>query len=242
MPRAEQGAHDEPLIWLRPERASRQPRAERPALDRAAITRAAISLADEHGLDAVSMRRVAEQLGAGAMSLYWYVSSKEDLYELMFDEVVGEIRLPRKWSGDWRADLAKSARATRRILRRHPWVMLIGVQPGLGPKTQAWGQAYLSVFADHDLDMRTRVNILAAINNYIFGFVHREVAWEQLRQRSGRTSDEWTKRLADYSRDVAVSEPDVADEITSRFELHGDASFEFGLTCMLDGIAAHLER
>lgn len=242
MPRAQRGARDEPLIWLRPERASRQPPTDRPALDRAAITRAAITLADEHGLDGVSMRRVAEQLGAGAMSLYWYVSSKEDLHELMFDEVVGEIRLPRKWSGDWRADLATAARASHRTLRRHPWVMLLGVQPGLGPKTQAWGRSCLSVFADHDLEMNTKVNILGAINNYIFGFLHREVAWEQLRQRSGRTTDEWANRLADYSQDVAASEPDIAEQITSRFKLHSDASFEFGLTCMLDGIAAQLAR
>lgn len=240
MPRAQSDTGAEPLIWLRPERATRQPRAQRSALTRAAITRAAVALADEHGLDAVSMRRVADRLGAGAMSLYWYVSSKEDLYELMFDEVIGEIRLPRSRSGDWRADLAASARATRRVLRRHAWAVLLGIQPGLGPKTRAWGRASLKVFAEQDVDLGTQVNILAALNNYVFGFIHREVAWQQLRQRSGRTPEEWARRIADYTQAARADEPQLAAEITSRTGLHSDASFEFGLACMLDGIAARL--
>ena len=231
---------DEPLIWLRPDRAPRQARAARPALDRGAITRAAVALADEAGLDAVSMRRIAARLDAAPMSLYWYVSSKDDLYELMFDHVIGEVPLPRKRSGDWRSELAATARAMHKVLRRHSWAVLLGIQPGLGPNTRAWGRATLQLFAGHDLELSTQINILAALDNYLLGFVHREVAWEQLQQRSGRSAKEWRGRLEEYVRQAGTSDAQLGEEMSVRFELHGDASFEFGLSCLLDGIAARL--
>jgi len=106
-----------------------------------------MELADEEGLDAVSMRRIAAKLGVGATSLYTYVSRKEDLYELLCDEVVGEIPLPNEPSGDWRSDLRQIARDTHAVLRRHKWTVLLGIQPGLGPKTRRYSQA---VFASLD--------------------------------------------------------------------------------------------
>src|SRR5919202_5527903 len=103
---------DEDPIWFRRARARRGPR---PTLSREEITRAAIELADAEGLDAVSMRRIAAKLDAGATSLYWYVSSKDDLFELMVDDVVGEIAVPEP-SGDWRNDLREIARAIHATL------------------------------------------------------------------------------------------------------------------------------
>src|SRR3712207_2300609 len=108
-------------IWFRPPRARRGPR---PALSREEITRTAIELADGEGLEAVSMRRIAAKLDAGATSLYWYVSGKDDLYELMVDEVVGEIRVPEP-SGDWQHDLRELARAIHAMLQRHRWMVLL---------------------------------------------------------------------------------------------------------------------
>jgi AcrR family transcriptional regulator len=231
---------DETLIWLRPERTPREPRAPRPALDREAITHAAITLADEEGLEAVSMRRIAARLGAGATSLYWYVASKADLYELMFDEVLGEIPPPPKPSGDWRTDLGAIARSSHAVLRRHRWTVLLGIQPGLGPKTQAWGRAALGVFAGRDVDLATQVNILAALNNYVSGFIQREVAWEQLTQRSGLSDADWAARLRGYAEHAREVDPQLAEQIPIRLELHGDRSFDFGLECFLDGVAVRL--
>jgi AcrR family transcriptional regulator len=106
------------VIWARPERAGRGPK---PAYSRADIADAAVRIADAEGLDAVSMRRVAAELGCGTMSLYNYVPRKEDLYELMVDAVSGEHEL---WepSGDWRADMVRAAHGTRGLMRRHPWL------------------------------------------------------------------------------------------------------------------------
>src|SRR6476660_5128504 len=106
------------VIWARPERAGRGPK---PAYSRADIAAAAVRIADGGGLDAVSMRHVAAELGCGTMSLYNYVPRKEDLYELMVDAVGGEHEL---WepTGDWRADMGRVAGQTRALMQRHPWM------------------------------------------------------------------------------------------------------------------------
>jgi AcrR family transcriptional regulator len=232
---------DETLIWLAPVRSPKGREAGHPALTREAITRAAIELADADGLEAVSMRRIGAKLGSGATSLYWYVPSKSDLYELMFDEVMGEVSVAEGPSGDWRTELASLARATHAVLRRHRWSVLLGVQPGLGPKTRRWGQAALGALADREVDLATQVNILATLNNYVFGFIHREIAWEQVRRRSGLTDAAWVARLRRYARQADEQQPGIGDEIVARLELHDDASFDFGLELFLDGVAARLE-
>ena len=206
-------------IWLRPERARR----DGPSLSRERITRAAIALADREGLEAVSIRRLAAKLGAGATSLYWYVDRKEDLYELMADAVVGEVQLPVP-SGDWQADLRAIAYATVAVLRRHSWLLLLGIQPGLGPQTQRYGEVALTALDGLGLDLPTQVNIIAAINNYLYGFVHREAAWQRLTERSGAEN----KRGAPG--------PSV-DQRLSRAQLWAEPSLDFGLDCLIEGIA-----
>ena len=106
------------VIWARPERTGRGPK---PAYTRADIAAAAVRIADAQGIDAVSMRHVAAELGCGTMSLYNYVPRKEDLYELMVDEVSGEHEL---WEPgpDWRADMLRVGHQTRGLMHRHPWL------------------------------------------------------------------------------------------------------------------------
>jgi AcrR family transcriptional regulator len=222
------------LIWLR---SARQRRGPEPTLSRDQITRAALELADTEGLDAVSMRKIAAKLGAGTTSLYWHVLTKDDLYELMVDEVVGEIRLP-KMSGDWQADLREIARAIYRTLRRHRWIVLVGIQPGLGPKTRRFGEIALQALDPTEFDLSTKINILAALNNYIFGFIHREIAWQQLRLRSGLSEAQWTARLRTYRSAAQHRGQELADHMTERFRLANQRSFEFGLDCLLAGFAA----
>jgi AcrR family transcriptional regulator len=226
------------LIWFRPARARRGPQ---PTWDRDEITRVAVGLADAEGLDAVSMRRIAAELGSGVTSLYWHVSSKDDLHELMADAVIGEIALPDR-SGDWKADLRAIALTTHATLRAHPWLILLGIQPGMGPKTRSYGNATLPVFDPLGLDLPTRVNALAAVNNYVFGFVHRAVAWHQLQHRTGLTDEQWDQRLGAYADDAAARDPELAERMLERFTLAGEDSFVFGLDCLLDGIETHLTR
>lgn len=105
----------QPIIWQRPERGARGPV---PAYSRERIAEVAIALADGEGIEAVTMRRIAKELGTGAMTLYRYLPTKEDLYAVVIDQALGYE--PQEPTGDVRADLATFARRYRETLRRHP--------------------------------------------------------------------------------------------------------------------------
>src|SRR5262249_49398790 len=104
------------LIWAR---AGPQARGPRPSLTHERTARAAVAIADQEGIESVSIRKVAARLGAGAMSLYRYIDGKDDLTDLMVDRVYAEARC-EPHSGNWRTDLARIARDIRSVTLRHP--------------------------------------------------------------------------------------------------------------------------
>jgi hypothetical protein len=159
----------------------------------------------------------------------------------MLDDVIGEIPLPQP-SGDWLGDLRAIALASYEIYRAHRWIVLLGIQPGLGPNTRRFGAVALRVFDPLDVDLSTRINVLAALNNYIFGFIHRELAWEQLRERSGLNDEQWDVRLQAHLEAASEQDASLAREMAERFTLVSRESFEFGLECLLDGVAASIAR
>jgi len=162
-----------PSIWLRPEQAA----VGRPARrSRAEITAAAVGIADRDGLDAVSMRRVAAQLGTGAASLYRYVETREELLDLMTDAAGGEYSLPEP-SGDWLADLVAIGEQSRAILRRHPWLArLVITRPVIGPNGIALLEHVLAVLAPHPADIATKLEAFAMLNGITAAFVLHELA------------------------------------------------------------------
>ena len=218
-------------IWLRPAPVPRQP----PTFSREEITRAAIDLADREGLKAVSMRRIAERIGSAPTSLYWYVFDKNEIYELMADAVIGEIELPDGHSDDWRADLAAIAWATLATGRRHRWFAQIGIHPIPGPQTIRYVQTATSSLKGLDLDEAAKINILALVNNYIYGFLQRETAWRQLTSRIGPPTAETGTSLDGHAAGTGHSV--TAPALAARTRLTGDESFAFGLERLLDGIA-----
>jgi AcrR family transcriptional regulator len=220
------------MIWLRP---SERPQAKPPPLSLDQIVRTAIELADEGGLDAASMRQIAAKLGAGTTSLYWRVKNKSDLYELMFDGAYGDVDFIEP-TGDWRADLRALARTRREVLQRHPWLVELGIQPGIGPNVRRFGDIGMSIFAGLGLDRQTCTEVLAVLNNYLTGFAHRESSWAQLRRRAGLSEDEWQQRLDDYLEQMREVDPGNAVDIENRMRLASDHSFELGLNCVLAGI------
>ena len=161
-------------LWLRKEQAGRGPV---PAHDRAEIAAAAIELADAGGLDAVSMRKVAAALGAGAASLYRYVETRDELLELMSDTVGGQLELSRRPTGDWRADLLILAHEIRRVYRLHPW--MLDVSPGaaaLGPNAVNYLEHALEILHEVAVSARVKMEIIAMINGLVGGFVRTELA------------------------------------------------------------------
>jgi len=161
-----------PSIWMRPERASVGRPAQR---SRAEITAVATDIADAEGLDAVSMRRVAAELGTGAASLYRYVETREELLDLMTDATGGEYSLPVP-TGDWLADLVAVGEQTRTILRRHPWLPgLVLTRPVLGPNGIALLEHVLTVLAHHPAGLQAKMETFAMLNGMTATFVLHEL-------------------------------------------------------------------
>jgi AcrR family transcriptional regulator len=202
----------------------------------------AVDLADREDLSAVSMRRIAAALGVAAPSLYWHVKNKNELFELMADAVVGEVPLPEQPSGDWRRDLREIAHDTRETLGRHRWYAQLGISPTLGPNTQRYAERATATLRELSLSAAEEVEILAALNNYIIGFIHREHAWHELVRRSGLPDRQWTRLLADLISDRAREDAHLAEQMRARIDLHTDHSFAYGLDCLIEGIAARAAR
>jgi AcrR family transcriptional regulator len=206
--------------------------------------RAAIAIADRDGLDALTMRRVAEQLGAGTMSLYWHVRNKDELIELMRDQVVGEQTL-KAASGDWRSDLATFARDVRQTFLRHPWLAsLLGGRPPLGPNSLRQDELSLAIVSGLEVDEQTRTAIPSAVYFFVVGYVLREGAEREVQRHTGVTEQEWRASVAPYIERVLASGeyPNLQRVVAGGGGLDDDATFEFILEFLLDGTAARLRR
>lgn len=161
------------VIWMRPEHAEVGRPAQR---SRAEITAAAIAVADADGLDAVSMRRVAAELGTGAASLYRYVETREDLLDLMTDAVGGEGPFPEP-TGDWLADLVAIGERSRVIARRHPWAAGLTItRPVLGPNGVRLLVHVLEVLAPHPADVAVKLEAFAMLSGITALFAQHELA------------------------------------------------------------------
>ncbi|MEV5532941.1 TetR/AcrR family transcriptional regulator [Streptomyces prunicolor] len=161
------------VIWARPERAGRGPK---PAFRRADIAAAAVRIADGGGLDAVSMRHVAAELGCGTMSLYNYVPRKEDLYELMVDAVSGEHE---EWapSGDWRADMIRVAHQTRTLMHRHPWLpRLMSPVYGFSPNALRYLEHCLACLDPVEATYGMKMQLVGLLNGVVTMYVTNELA------------------------------------------------------------------
>ncbi|MEU1403910.1 TetR/AcrR family transcriptional regulator [Streptomyces sp. NPDC005728] len=160
------------VIWARPERTGRGPK---PAYTRDDIAAAAVRIADAQGLDGVSMRHVAAELGCGTMSLYNYVPRKEDLYELMMDAVSAEHE-PWEPSGDWRGDLLRVAHDTRALMHRHPWVpRLMSPVYGFSPHALRYLEHCLACLDPLEASYGTKLELVGMLNGVVTAYVRNEL-------------------------------------------------------------------
>jgi AcrR family transcriptional regulator len=223
------------------------------ALSRDEIVRAAMNVADAEGPDAINMRRIARELNAGTMSLYWHIRSKEELLDLMIDSIVGEAEAPEP-SGVWRADLRAIACNARDTLHRHRWaVSFMGGRPPMGPKSLRNLERALSVFDGLGLDKATAMNTLMAVNTYVLGAVLREM--QEMNGEhymaevfAGLSEAEKQELIQDFTKRIrgAGRFPHMVAMMAEGIDPDSpdtrDERFEFGLDCLLDGIAARLPR
>jgi len=230
------------LIWALPEKPAR---GQQPSLSREHIIRAAIELADAEGIEALAMRRLAAQIGVGTMSLYWYIASKQDLFDLLFDAALGEMNLAERPSGDWRADLRHIAFEMHAVLLRHSWLgSLFDSQPPYGPNGLRIVEHCLAAIYGLGLESVTMVMILETLTRYVVGAASSKTAEETVRRRNGVSEDEWQTVLYPYLQQAAATGqyPTFAHVLATSRPPDMETSFEFGLTCILDGIAHSIDR
>jgi AcrR family transcriptional regulator len=201
-------------IWLRPERAA----VGRPAQHtRAEITAAALRIADADGLDAVSMRRVAAELGTGAASLYRYVETREELLDLMTDATAAEYDLSAP-AGDWLAGLVAVGEQARAVLRRHRWLAALTLtRPVIGPNSLTVIEHVLEILASHPASLAAKMEAFAMLNGLTATWVlHEQAGGPALQARNigylmhAATSGDHP-RLAELFGHPQASEPQLSE-------------------------------
>ncbi|MEU5869142.1 TetR/AcrR family transcriptional regulator [Nonomuraea sp. NPDC047529] len=228
-------------IWMRPERPARGPK---PAYSRAQITEAAVRIADTEGLEAATMRRIAAEIGAGAMSLYRYVPNRDNLVELMADRLTGEIDVTGLPSGDWRADLTRYADELRAMWLRHPWVATVQRSlPSFGPNQVLLIERLMGVL-DAYVPIDENLTLMALLNSYIEGAVREEISSAGEFRRSGLSESEWMARSGPRIEQLVNSgEYPIFTKIVmqaGRPHLSRDDQFRHGLQRVLDCVAGAL--
>ncbi len=236
-------------IWARP-----APGERKPAHSRERIAEAALKIADEEGFEAVTMRRVAAELGAGTMTLYHYVKNKRELAALMDDAVMGQLLVPDDELADnWREGLAQIARRTYSSFMRHPWTFeFIGGEddPGVGgPNALRHVEQSLAVAERTGLDLQGQFEITALMDDYVFGHAMRTRGIGRADQRPKERLDaviaymETQLATGEFPRLQAIAGDDVRGGFALVAELATDRDrFERGLQVVLDGIELMVRR
>jgi AcrR family transcriptional regulator len=221
----------------------------KPGLSITGIGAAAVRIADAEGLGAVSMSKVAAELGFTTMSLYRYVSSKDDLYAVMVEEGFGRPELGDPGDAGWRDRITAWALAVRAAIHRHPWILQVPItEPPLSPKQLEWMEEGLRAFAGTPLTDRDRLSLIVLVNVYVRGNTQLTASVFSSRAAANLTGLE-ANRI--YGRRLALlADPDrfptIAGTLGSgTFEDDSDLGpddFLFGLRTVLDGIELLIQR
>ncbi len=227
------------LAWGRRHRPTRGPK---PGLTLDRIVAAGVKVAMTEGIGALSMTRVATELGVGTMSLYRYVAAKDELLTLMVDSALGTPP-PAPPDEDWRAGLTRWAVGIRATYQRHPWALRIPISaPPMAPNNVAWLESALRALSETPLSEQQKLSTVLLVS----GFVRNEATLE-VDLAAGAGGQEF---MPTYARMLGVlieggDFPALADAIASgalEDEDDPDTEFEFGLERILDGVATLIAR
>src|SRR4051794_31630639 len=230
------------------------PGERKPAHSRERIAEVALAVADAEGFEAVTMRRVAAELGAGTMTLYHYVRNKRELAALMDDAVMGELVVPEdELADDWREGLAQIARRSYAAFLRHPWSFdLIGSEddPGVGgPNALRHVEQSLAVAEKTGLDLKGQFEVTALVDDYVMGHAMRTRSMGRAEHTPKERLDAviaYMERLlatGEFPRLQAIAGDDIHAGFARVSELATDRErFERGLQIVLDGIELMLRK
>lgn len=214
-------------------------------LSRERIVTTAVRVADEEGIAALSMRRIATVLGVATMSLYRHVPGKDELLRLMTDRVFGEEPLPDPLPAGWREALETVARVQWRIYRRHPWLAgtMSFTRPVLAPDAAVHTERTMAALAGVGLGVEEMAQASVTLAAFVCGLAVHFEREAQAVQDSGMSSDEWMDRQDVEGRDELMADPErfpMFDALNRgpEIDLSLDALFAFGVARLLDGIGA----
>ncbi|WP_331721460.1 TetR/AcrR family transcriptional regulator [Streptomyces sp. NBC_00212] len=230
-----------PSVWTRPHR-------QREQLSREQIVSEAVKLLDTEGLEALSMRRLGTRLGAGATSLYRHVASKDELIELVVDEVYGELVVPAaEGATNWRKAVGASAHSLRSMVLRHPWVASVLGQVGLvhlGPNVMRMSDRMLAVFGAAGFAAEEADQAMNTVIACVIGMTTSEAAYLSMIARSGKDEQEWLESLMPAAEQAAQDYPrlregQAAHRDKNPQEIRED-NFAYALERVLDGLEVRL--
>jgi AcrR family transcriptional regulator len=221
-------------------KAARKPHPARQPLSRERALEVARSLADAGGLEQLTMRRLAEELGVEAMSLYHHVPNKDAILDGMVDLVFAEIELPSS-ALDWKTAMRRRAAAVRAVLLRHPWaIRLMESRKTPGAATLAHHDAVLGCLRGGGFSIALTAHAYAVLDSYIYGFVLTELnlpfqTTEETHEVAGAIFDQLPPGAYPHLAELAI------EHVLKPGYTYG-AEFEFGLELILAGLARALDQ
>ena len=217
-------------VWLQPEQA---PRGDS-TLSRERIVEAAITLLDAEGIEALTMRRLADRVGSGVMSLYWHVDNKEDVFELALDSVLAYRELTRKASAsNWRDEVVHLLGDWRACLLTHPWAALLMPSRVLGPNSLGRLEALARILSGAGVpDSELNVAIWS-LWNYVMGATVTRANFDRS-EEDRRAAQQHLARLGEHYPTIAAS--------CLLMDSDWDGTFRKGLDRLLDGLAPEPRR
>jgi AcrR family transcriptional regulator len=226
------------LPWQKPRRR----RPAREPLTRERIVAAAIGILDRDGLDAVSTRRVAEDLGTGSASLYAHVSSRDELLELMIDQIATEIEVPEPDPAHWQEHLRTYARHAQEVWTRHADITRAALASiPTGPNRLRVVEGLLAILRAAGFADQVAAWAVDRLQIYIDADVY-EGSLHAAKIAQGLDVDEYLSEIRDYFGRLPADRFPVITSMADTMIADGDRRFEFGLELLLDGLAAQLRR
>jgi len=213
--------------------ASRRSARARPPLSRERVLRAAMLLADREGVEALTMRKLARELGVEAMTLYYYVAKKGEILDGIGDLVASEIELPSGEVG-WKAAVRQRAISAHEVLLRHPWASMLWVSSmTIGPGRLRYMDAGLRAYREAGFSPALTEQAFHAVENHIVGFTLQEIDFPVAREQVVEAGASFLEKLP------AEAYPYLAEHVQQHLEGPGhvnEGDFEFALDLILDGI------
>jgi AcrR family transcriptional regulator len=227
-----------------PWRAPRRARPTRTPLSREAIVDAALRVVDREGAEALSMRRVAEELGTGPASLYWHVSSKDELINLLVDRVVGEVEPPRTDPARWQEEFRDWMLRAREVFRRHPGIggLTLGRVP-VGPNLIRVAEATLALLRGAGIPDRIAAFAPDLLAQYLGASLYEEGLGFPSPTGEDLPPEQVVEMIRGYFASMPADRfPNVHAALDELFSGGPDERFELGLEIILRGFASYIQR